>query len=119
MSEQQEPNLTTARNLKIGLFHLGSGMADVVTTGIWNRIMISDLGFSATPVGLLISLKYFLAPLGVWAGRKSDQGTIGGYRRLFWIWLGRAMMVIGMALLGFVTAYIARGNDATFAVWAS
>jgi BCD family chlorophyll transporter-like MFS transporter len=119
MSEQQEPNLTTARNLKIGLFHLGSGMADVVTTGIWNRIMISDLGFSATPVSLLISLKYFLAPLGVWAGRKSDQGTIFGYRRLFWIWLGRAMMAIGMAVLGVSTAYIARGNDATFGVWAS
>ena len=77
MSAQQEPNLTIGRNLKIGLFHLGSGMADVITTGIWNRIMISDLGFSATPVSLLISLKYFLAPLGVWAmDPPGEQGTI-------------------------------------------
>ncbi|HYO88968.1 MAG TPA: hypothetical protein VER79_09985, partial [Candidatus Limnocylindrales bacterium] len=51
-----EANLTTARNLKIGLFHLGSGMADVMATGVWNRIMISDLGFNATPIGLLVSL---------------------------------------------------------------
>ncbi len=119
MVEQQEQNLSIGRNIKIGLFHLGSGMADVVTTGIWNRIMISDLGFSATPVSLLISLKYFLAPLGVWAGRVSDRQAIGGYRRLFWIWLGRAMMVIGMATLGISTAHIARGNAATFGIWAA
>jgi BCD family chlorophyll transporter-like MFS transporter len=118
MGEQQEQNLTIGRNVKIGLFHLGSGMADIVATGIWNRIMISDLGFSATPVSLLVSLRYFLAPLGVWAGRVSDRRTIGGYRRLFWIWLGRAMMVASILALGITTAHIARGNEATFAIWA-
>jgi hypothetical protein len=56
---KMEPNLSVARNLKIAVFHLGSGMADVLTTGVWNRIMISDLGFQATPIGLLISLRYF------------------------------------------------------------
>ena len=40
-------NLSVGRNLKIALFHLGSGIADVMTTGVWNRIMISDLGFAA------------------------------------------------------------------------
>ncbi len=117
MSEQHEPNLSVGRNLKIGLFHLGSGMADVISTGIWNRIMISDLGFSATPIGLLVSLRYFLAPLGVWAGRMSDRHLIGGYRRLFWVWLGRAMMAVSIALLGLLTAHIARGNDATVVIW--
>lgn len=117
MSEQHQPNLSVGRNLKIGLFHLGSGMADVISTGIWNRIMISDLGFSATPIGLLVSLRYFLAPLGVWAGRMSDRHLIGGYRRLFWVWLGRAMMAVSIALLGLLTAHIARGNDATAVIW--
>lgn len=119
--EQTEPenNLTVARNLKIGLFHLGSGMADVMATGIWNRIMISDLGFSATPIGLLVSLRYFLAPLGVWAGRMSDQYAVGGYRRLSWIWAGRAMMVISLIMLGLSTAHLARGAEATLGVWAS
>lgn len=117
MVEPHEPNLSVGRNLKLGLFHLGSGMADVISTGIWNRIMISDLGFSATPIGLLVSLRYFLAPLGVWAGRLSDRTVIGGYRRLFWVWLGRAMMAISIALLGLLTAHIARGNDATPAIW--
>jgi len=114
---ENKENLSTASNLKIGLFHLGSGMADVITTGIWNRIMISDLGYSATPIGLLVSLRYFLAPLGVWAGRMSDRHAIGGYRRLFWIWLGRAMMAISILVLGITTANLAAGDSAEPLHW--
>lgn len=117
MGEQQAQNLPISRNLKLGLFHLGSGMADVMATGVWNRIMISDLGFAATPVGLLVSLRYFLAPLGVWAGRASDRRALGGYRRLFWIWLGRAMMALSLGGLGFITASLARGTAATAVTW--
>jgi BCD family chlorophyll transporter-like MFS transporter len=98
--------------MKIGLFHLGSGMADVITTGIWNRVMISDLGYAATPVGLLVSLRYFLAPISVWAGRMSDRYAVGGYRRLFWIWLGRALMAISIIAVGLGTAALMRGGGA-------
>lgn len=92
-------------------------MADVIATGIWNRIMITDLGFSATPIGFLVALRYFLAPIGVWAGRMSDRRAIGGYRRLFWVWLGRAMMAISIFTLGWVTASLVRGEPADAAHW--
>ena len=115
MEEQQ--GLSTGRNLKIGLFHLGSGMADIIINGVWNRVMITDLGFNATPIGLLVSLRYFLAPLGIWAGRMSDEHSIGGFRRLFWVWLGRAMMAISIAALGLTTASIARGQTVDTFVW--
>ena len=108
MSEQKSSDLTIGRNLKIGIFHLGSGMADVLATGVWNRIMVADLGYSATVVGLLTGLRYFLAPFGVWAGRYSDTHVIGGFRRLFWIWLGRAMMVLSTLSLGYSTAEMVR-----------
>ncbi|MCY3918170.1 MAG: BCD family MFS transporter [Chloroflexi bacterium] len=108
MANQTDANLSVGHNLKIALFHLGSGMADVLTTGVWNRIMVADLGFSAAFVGLLTGLRYFLAPIGVIAGRYSDTHTIGGYRRLFWIWLGRAMMAISTLMLGFATAELVR-----------
>jgi len=113
MTDSPTPNLPVGNNLKIGLFHLGSGMADVITTGIWNRVMISDLGYAATPVGLLVSLRYFLAPISVWAGRMSDRFAVGGYRRLFWIWLGRALMAISIIAVGLGTAALMRGGGAT------
>jgi BCD family chlorophyll transporter-like MFS transporter len=115
MSEKQN-GLSLLSNLKIGLFHLGSGMADVLTTGVWNRVMISDLGVAATPVSLLVSLRYFLAPLGIWAGRLSDDREILGFRRLFWVWLGRFLMVLSTFGLGFATAQFAE-NAATASVF--
>jgi BCD family chlorophyll transporter-like MFS transporter len=110
-NQPAQENLSISRNAKIGLFHLGSGMADVLATGVWNRIMISDLGYSATPISLLLALRYFLTPLGLWSGRISDRRTVAGYRRLFWVWLGRAMMTIGVFGLGLATAELARGDD--------
>ncbi len=112
-----DKNLSLGRTAKLGLFHLGSGMADVLATGTWNRIMITDLGFSATPISLLLSLRYFLAPLGVWAGRMSDRHSVGGYRRLFWIWLGRAMMVLSILAMGISTAAIAQQGGADPGLW--
>ena len=123
MKRSQEPSLSVARNFKIAFFHLGSGMADVLATGVWNRIMVADLGFSATLVGLLTGLRYFLAPLGVLAGRWSDTHAIGGFRRIFWIWLGRAMMALSTAGLGFATADLVRraaagnGGETPAALW--
>ncbi|MCA9914975.1 MAG: PucC family protein, partial [Anaerolineae bacterium] len=100
MSETNK-GLSVGRNIKIGFFHLGSGMADVLTTGVWNRIMITDLGISATIVSLLAALRYFLVPIGIWAGRISDRTRVLGTRRLFWIWLGRGLMVLSTFGLGF------------------
>ncbi len=108
---EQPRNLSIGSNLKIGLFHLGSGMADIIATGIWNRVMISDLGFNATPIGLLVALRYFLAPVGIWVGRISDRRAIFGYQRLFWVWLGRLMMAFSIAALGMTTASLLRGAD--------
>ena len=108
MEKPKRPDLSIGHNLKIALFHLGSGIADVLTTGVWNRIMVADLGFSAAFVGLLTGLRYFLAPLGVIAGRYSDTHTIGGFRRLFWIWLGRLMMAVSTLMLGYATADLVR-----------
>ncbi len=108
MKTAQKTDLSLASNFKIALFHLGSGLADVLTTGVWNRIMVADLGFSAAFVGLLTGLRYFLAPIGVLTGRYSDRHSVGGYKRLFWIFLGRAMMAVSTVSLGFTTAELIR-----------
>jgi BCD family chlorophyll transporter-like MFS transporter len=97
------------RNIKLGLFHIGSSLADILTSGVWNRIAINELGLAATPIALLISLKYFISPLSIWVGQRSDVTQWRGYRRLPFVWGGRALMVISYFLLGLATMVLA-GN---------
>ncbi|MBX3083468.1 MAG: BCD family MFS transporter [Anaerolineae bacterium] len=100
-------SLSMLRNMKLGLFHIGSSMADILTTGVWNRIVINELGLAATPVALLVSLKYFVTPLSVWAGQRSDISDWRGYRRLPFIWGGRLLMMLSFFLLGLSTVLLA------------
>lgn len=103
-----DKKLSLGRNFKIGTFHIGSTMADVLGSGVWNRVMIQDLGYAATPVGLLLALRYFLAPLATWAGQRSDYTHVQGYRRLPWIVAGRAIMIFGYLLVAFSTVELTR-----------
>jgi BCD family chlorophyll transporter-like MFS transporter len=96
-------NLSIPRNVKIGMFHVGSSMADILASGVWNRVAIVELGFAATPISLLLGLRYFLSPLSIWAGQRSDTTPYLGYRRLPYIWGGRLLMMVSFMLLGFST----------------
>ena len=58
-----EPKFSIWRSLKLGTFHIGSSFADLLTSAVWNRVLISDLGIAAWPVALLSALRYFHAPL--------------------------------------------------------
>lgn len=104
-------NLSILRNIKIGTFHIGSSMADILASGVWNRVMIKELGYAATPIALLLALRYFLAPFSIWVGNRSDTSPIAGYHRLPYIWGGRIAMVVSYFLLGFATLELARGYD--------
>lgn len=88
------------RTLRLSSFHVGSAMGDILVTSIWNRIMISNFGIPAAPVSLLIALRYLLFPVSLWAGFLSDTKPLFGLRRTPYIWLGRAMMVVSLPLLG-------------------
>jgi BCD family chlorophyll transporter-like MFS transporter len=103
-------NLPLARNVKLGLFHIGSSLADVLANGVWNRIMIRELGMAATPVALLLALRYFLAPLSVWVGHVSDTRSVFGYKRLPFVWGGRIAMVLSYPLLGASTLELAKAD---------
>jgi BCD family chlorophyll transporter-like MFS transporter len=104
-------DLTMLRNIKIGTFHIGSSLADILASGVWNRIMIKELGFAATPIALLLALRYFLAPLSIWVGRRSDVTNWRGYRRLPYVWGGRLVMALSYVLLGISTLELAGGYN--------
>lgn len=103
------PRFRVSRSLKLGSFHIGSSLSDLLTSAVWNRILIVDLGVAAWPVALLSALRYFLAPLTLWAGHRSDTRPILGSRRVPYIWLGRLLMLLSLPLLPLSTVAIARG----------
>jgi BCD family chlorophyll transporter-like MFS transporter len=87
--------------LRLSTFQIGSAMSDILMTSVWNRIMISNFGIAAWPVGLLIAMRYFLFPLSLWSGYQSDSHPIRGLHRTPYIWSGRLLMVLSFPLLGF------------------
>lgn len=106
-----EDHLSVLRNIKIGTFNIGSALADLLGSGVWNRVMIADLGYPATPISLLLALNYFLSPLAIWTGQRSDHTYWRGYRRLPFVWGGRSLMAIGFMLLAFMTVELAETGD--------
>jgi BCD family chlorophyll transporter-like MFS transporter len=97
---EKTTRFTLWRGLRLGSFQIGSAMGDILITSIWNRILISNFGIPATPVALLIGLRYLLSPLSLWAGNLTDNRRFFGLRRTPMIWLGRALMVFSLPLLG-------------------
>jgi BCD family chlorophyll transporter-like MFS transporter len=110
VAEKPQDRLATYRFrhvLRMGSFQIGSAMADILVTSVWNRIMIVNFGIPAWPVGLLIALRYFLFPISLWAGYRSDSHPIRGLHRTPYIWAGRLMMVASFPLLGLSLARLA------------
>ncbi|WP_420643860.1 BCD family MFS transporter [Candidatus Leptofilum sp.] len=100
MSRSNQLTFSIWRLLRLSSFQIGSAMGDIIVTSIWNRMMISQFGIPATPVSLLIALRYLLSPLSLWAGYRSDTRPFLGMRRTSYIWLGRGLMVLSLPLLG-------------------
>ncbi len=116
-SDPVVPPFSLGRSLKLGTFHIGSSLTDLLTSAVWNRILIADLGIAAWPVALLTSVRYLLSPLTLWAGYQSDTRPLFGSRRLAYIWLGRLLMLLSLPLLPLSLA--ALGHDGgSVAGWA-
>lgn len=116
MPDEAAQRFSVLRTLKIGTFHIGSAFADLLTSGVLNRVLISDLGIGATPVSLLLALRYLLAPLSIWAGHRSDSHPFMGYHRLPYIWLGRLLMLVSLPLLPLVVVLLA-ADQRSLAGW--
>lgn len=103
--------------LRLGSFHIGSAMGDILVTSIWNRILIVNYGIPAAPVSLLIALRYLLSPLSLWAGHFTDSHRLFGLRRTPLIWIGRASMVLALPVLGLSVVQLGESSTSV-AGWA-
>jgi BCD family chlorophyll transporter-like MFS transporter len=111
METSTPPNFSLLRSFKLGSFHIGSALADILVTSVWNRIVIAELGISATPVALLIGLRYLLAPLSIWFGHQSDSRPLFGWQRTAYIYIGRLLLWLALPLLPVVVAELARDSS--------
>lgn len=100
-------------NIRLAAFPLGLGLTSVLVSGTLNRVMIVELGFPATLVGVLFSLPLLISPLRIWLGYRSDAHPIWGLRREPFIIFGSLLAGVGIAG---ATLAIVRGASLNFVI---
>jgi BCD family chlorophyll transporter-like MFS transporter len=94
--------LPLARLLRLGLFQVSVGMALTLLAGTLNRVMIVELGASATLVAVMLSLPLVFAPLRAFIGFRSDVHiSVLGWRRVPYLWTGTMLQFGGLAIMPF------------------
>ena len=108
--------LPLARLLRLSLFQVSVGMAIVMICGTLNRVMIVELGVSATLVAIMISIPFLLAPLRVLIGFGSDHyRSYLGWKRVPFLWFGTLLQFGGLAIMPF--ALIVLSGDTHGPLW--
>ena len=86
------------KRFQLGLIHAAVAMTLVPINSTLNRVMIFDLGISATLVSILAVFPYLLSPIQVAIGSFSDRHPLFGFRRTPYILAGLLLCVIGVVL---------------------
>ena len=94
--------LPLPRLLRLSLFQVSVGLAMVLLNATLNRVMIVELGISATIVSILVALPLLFAPLRALIGHKSDNHrSILGWKRVPYLWFGTMLQFAGLAIMPF------------------
>jgi|GEM_PF-6492653 len=95
-------------SLRLALFPIAYALSGVLIGSTLNRIMIADLGYSATLVALFFAIPLMVSPVRVWIGYRSDGFPILGKRREPYIMAGA--LIIGLGVVA-ISNLIATGNS--------
>ena len=110
-ADAASPTLPLGQILRLSLFQVSVGMAAVLLTGTLNRVMIVELGMSASLVAAMVSLPLLFAPLRALIGFRSDHhGSLLGWRRVPYIWFGTLLQFGGLAILPFALLIMSGGG---------
>lgn len=86
---------------RLGLIQFGIGLTLAPISGTLNRVLITDLNIPAVAVGFLISLHYFISPIRVMIGYRSDKARAKGVWRTPYVVLGVLLTFGGLACAPF------------------
>ena len=104
--------------LRLSLFQISVGMAQVLLLGTLNRVMIVELSVPALVVAAMISIPVLVAPFRALLGHKSDHHRSAiGWKRVPYLWFGSLWQMGGLAVMPF--ALIVLSGDQTLGpAWA-
>ena len=92
--------LPTNQLLRLSLFQISVGMAQVMLLGTLNRVMIVELGVPATIVALMIAIPVLSAPFRAILGFRSDNHRSAiGWKRVPYLWFGTLWLFGGLAIM--------------------
>ncbi|MFM2032596.1 MAG: hypothetical protein RLZZ297_1361 [Chloroflexota bacterium] len=83
--------------VRLSLIHVAVALTLLPINSTLNRIMITELGISATVVALLVSIPYLLSPMQVWIGSLGERRPFWGLRRTPYIVIGLLLCAFGAA----------------------
>ncbi|MEQ8858844.1 MAG: BCD family MFS transporter [Pseudomonadales bacterium] len=116
-ADAASPDLPLLRLLRLALFQVSAGMVLVLLNGTLNRVMIVELGVSASLVSLMVALPLVFAPFRALIGFRSDQHrSFLGWRRVPYIWMGTLLQFGGLAIMPF--ALLVLTGDGHGPAWA-
>ena len=80
---------------RLSMIHVAVALTLLPIDSTLNRIMISELGLSATLVAVLVAVPYMLSPMQMWIGSLSERMPLWGFRRSPYIMLGIVLCATG------------------------
>jgi MFS transporter, BCD family, chlorophyll transporter len=98
--------------LRLSLFQISVGMAQVLLLGTLNRVMIVELSVPALVVAAMIAIPVLVAPFRALLGHRSDTHRSAiGWKRIPYLWFGSLWQMGGLAVMPF--ALIVLSGDQT------
>lgn len=86
-------------NLRLALFPIAYALSGVLIGSTLNRIMIAELGYSATLVAVFFAIPLLVSPVRIWVGYRSDGFPLFGKRREPYIVLGALLIGLGIVAI--------------------
>jgi BCD family chlorophyll transporter-like MFS transporter len=115
-ADAASPDLPLSRLLRLSLFQVSVGMALVLLVGTLNRVMIVELGVSASIVSVMVALPLVFAPFRALIGFRSDTHRSQlGWRRVPFIWQGTLIQFGGLAIMPFALLVLSGAGQAASA----
>lgn len=104
--------------LRLSLFQISVGMAQVLLLGTLNRVMIVELSVPATIVALMIAIPVLVAPFRALLGFRSDNHRSAiGWKRVPYLWFGTLYQFGGLAIMP-MALLVLSGDRALDVDWA-